>query len=835
MPSRSRLVRALVVAASCIVIVAGQAAAARADSTSSISRELNGRVIDESGGAVVGATVTLSSSTRSGVRTQTTNDRGEFSFPDLGAGEYVITAELEQFDRASHVVQFDPATPAPSMDLVLHAGGLFEDVVVTATRTATETANLPAPVTVVSSATIESRNVTRLGDALTQVPGLYLPPSAFGQLFAGTGTGAFSLRGMNQQRTLVLLDGQPLQDGSGGSVNFRTVFMPEVNRVEVVPGAFSSLYGSNAIGGVINIITKQPDANGGTVMFRQGHGDASSTQGNLYGQRRHGRLGLAGGMGYADNRSYLAEYVVRTPVSGVAGTAVSGAIPTTTREGVASYIVGDKNRAPWKEKHASAKVAFDLTSASRLTGGVVYSDSKTRYTRFNSYLRDAGGNEITSGTLGINGQRVSLTESNFVTSAPIQEAATRVYGGVQTLVNQRLPLAINVARIGRENNFPTASTTALWNSGTGSFSDSPNANIDASAVLTLPYGRSLVTGASYHRETLARRNYALSTWRDTSTITATNSGSDAKTSVASVFAQQELSVGGALTLYAGARVDRWTTEGTYFQNTTPASTIEYPHRGVTSFSPKVSAVYRPVESVTVRGSVGRSFRAPTNSDLYSTTIISASQSSTGFLTTQGNPNMQPERGTGIEFGSEWRVTSRHKVVVTYYQTNLTDLIYSKNVSSSLTERINAGAATVRGIEATGEARLTHWLTVSAHATRIGSEITRNDADATSVGKRLTSSPEYLVGADALISVNRLTGSLTVSHVGKAFVLAQNTDTVSGVPGSNDIYTVAHAKVGYRLSKGLAAHLAVNNLSDRAYYVFYRMPGRNATFDLTWTF
>lgn len=796
---------------------------------------LSGSVADESGGLIVGATVTLTPANGAAIRTVVTDDRGAFAVAGLPAGDYVVSAERDLFMRTAQVVRVDGGrTPAP-VAIVLHAGGLSEDVVVTATRTATETANLPAPVTVVSSATIAARNVTRLGDALTQVPGLYLQSPSFGQLYAGTGAGGFTFRGLNQSRTLVLLDGQPLQDAATSGVNFRVAFMPEVNRIEVVPGAFSSLYGSSAIGGVINIITKQPDSTGGSLSVRQGLGDADSTAGDGYAQHRIGRLGIAGGAGYSDNRSYVTEFVVRQPAAGAAGTAVTGAIPTTTREGVASYIVGDKNRSPWREKRGTAKASFNLTDTTRINGGVVYSDSVTKFTRFNSYLRDANGNEVTSGTLGINGQRVTLTESNFVTSAPLQEAATRVYGGVQALLGQRVPLTVTVGRISRENNFSTVGTASTWNSGPGAFTTTPNSNLDANAVLTFPVGRSLVAGASYHKESMLRRNNALSNWRDKTSVTATNNGSDGDTSVLSAFGQQELALGNALTVYGGARLDHWATDGTYFQNTTPVSAITYARRSVTSFSPKVSAVYRPVAPLTVRGSVGRSFRAPTNNDLYSTTIISASQSSTGFLTTQGNPDMQPEHGIGAELGGEWRVTPKHKLVVTYYRTNLTDLIYSKNVSSALTERINAGEAYVQGVELTGEARLATWLTLSGFVTNTSTEITRNDADATSVGKELTNAPRHMAGLDTIVSLHRLTASVTVNYVAKPFALAGNTDVFTHVPGSADPYTVGHAKASFRLVEGLAAKVAVNNLTNRAYNIFYKMPARNATLELAWTF
>lgn len=798
-----------------------------------ITGTVSGSVVDESGAAVAGATVTASAAAGA-PRTVTTDERGRFTVPDLPLGTVTVRADFEHFTGTSTTVSLEPEAATRDLRIVLRTAGLAEEVVVTATRTATPTAELPAPVTLITSDTIQARSVNRVGDALLQVPGLYMQSPGFGQMYAGTGAGGFTFRGLNQQRTLVLLDGQPLQDGQNGNFNFRTAFMPEVSRIEVVPGAFSSLYGSNAIGGVINIITRQPDARGGSASLRRGFGDAASTRGTAYFQDRVGRFGVAAGGGYADNRSFVTDIVTRPVSVGAAGTPVTGARAGLNREGAVVYTVGDKNRSPWTETHASAKATYDLTTTTRLTAGVQYSSSDTGFTRFNSYLRDASGREITSGTLGIDGQRVTLTESNLVTSAPLREATTRTYGGAQGVIAGRVPVTFSAAYAGRANRFNTASTSATWQGGTGTATESPNDTADASLVATLPVGRALVAGVAWHREHLEREGYALSNWRDRLSRTARNTGATGTGSMVSGFAQQELALG-PVALYAGGRVDHWASSGSYFQTTAPATDITYPTRTRTSFSPKVSAVYRPLEPLTLRASVGRSFRAPTNLDMYSTTVIAASQSSTGFLTTEGDPNMKPETGTGYEAGAEWRITPRFRFVGAYYLTQLTDLIYSSNVSSSLTRRLNAGKADVSGTELTGEARLTSWLTLTGHASWIASEIVENIADATSVGKRLTNSPPHLAGVEALIAWRRLTGALTVNNVGKAYALAANTDVVTGVPGSADPYTVAHAKVGYRIGRGLSATAAVNNLTNREYFVFYRMPGRNATLELQWGF
>jgi iron complex outermembrane receptor protein len=134
---------------------------------------------------------------------------------------------------------------------------LKENVEVTATRGTIDTETSPASSTVVLRADIERRNVQTIDQALTVVEGAYayrqrgIPDNE-----VGIGMRGFSGRGTGQSRVLVLLDGQPLNNGYTGAVNFTGLALGDVDRVEVVRGPFSSLYGGNAVGGVVNILTR---------------------------------------------------------------------------------------------------------------------------------------------------------------------------------------------------------------------------------------------------------------------------------------------------------------------------------------------------------------------------------------------------------------------------------------------------------------------------------------------------------------------------------------------------------------------------------------------------
>jgi vitamin B12 transporter len=134
-------------------------------------------------------------------------------------------------------------------------GTVLPESVVTATRVPTQIERVPAGVTVIDRATIQSRGYNSLVDALSAVPGLRVVQSG------GDGANASVFtRGTNSNATLVLRDGVPINDPSdpGGAFNFGVDPLGDIERIEVVRGPMSGVYGSGAIGGVINIITRRP-------------------------------------------------------------------------------------------------------------------------------------------------------------------------------------------------------------------------------------------------------------------------------------------------------------------------------------------------------------------------------------------------------------------------------------------------------------------------------------------------------------------------------------------------------------------------------------------------
>ncbi|WP_034042615.1 TonB-dependent receptor plug domain-containing protein [Wocania ichthyoenteri] len=140
----------------------------------------------------------------------------------------------------------------------------LDEVIITATRTIRQLSSLPLPAQIISKKDIERSSSIRLNDILNEQTGLITIPD-FG------GGEDIQLQGLDSQYTLILVDGVPLVGRSSGTLDISRITVGNIKQIEVVKGASSSLYGNEALGGVINIITEIPKYGfNGNTNFRIG-------------------------------------------------------------------------------------------------------------------------------------------------------------------------------------------------------------------------------------------------------------------------------------------------------------------------------------------------------------------------------------------------------------------------------------------------------------------------------------------------------------------------------------------------------------------------------------
>src|SRR5438067_2247618 len=145
-----------------------------------------------------------------------------------------------------------------------------EEVVVSATRFDIPLDQSPASVSVITSEDIEQKQIQRVSNALREVPGLSVVQTGT----AGQLTSVFT-RGLRSEHTQVLLDGVPINQGLQGAFNFADLVTDDIDRIEVVRGPQSTLYGPRALAGVIQIFTKQGE--GTPTIMLSGEGGSYDT------------------------------------------------------------------------------------------------------------------------------------------------------------------------------------------------------------------------------------------------------------------------------------------------------------------------------------------------------------------------------------------------------------------------------------------------------------------------------------------------------------------------------------------------------------------------------
>lgn len=203
------------------------------------------------GAALEGVEVVL----RPGGRRVHTDREGRFVVTGLAAGEYQASFRLIGRTEAERTVSLE-AGRVERLDVALEASAiLLDELQVTATRGRRTVSEVAPPVTVVDREEIERRQATRVGELFVTEPGVEIDGS-------GPFLGLPVIRGLSGNRVLVLVDGQRLNNAreaiNFGGVQPSLLDVEQIEEVEIVRGPASVLYGTDAIGGIVNIITRDP-------------------------------------------------------------------------------------------------------------------------------------------------------------------------------------------------------------------------------------------------------------------------------------------------------------------------------------------------------------------------------------------------------------------------------------------------------------------------------------------------------------------------------------------------------------------------------------------------
>jgi hemoglobin/transferrin/lactoferrin receptor protein len=255
------------------------ALSALATTTALAATQITGVVKDQSGALVDQAVIVLMTADQTPVATARTNEQGKFTIEAPAPGRYLLTATATHLGEARIPLTLGEASPAP-LEIVLRVGALREEVTVTASvDLVDEVRRAGQPVSVIDTDAIATRVTTVVAQAVEGETGVQL------QQTSPTMGGVF-IRGLTGNKVNVFVDGIRYSNGAqrGGVNTFLDLIEPgSLDTIEVVRGPSSAQYGSDALGGSVQFLTRPPLLSDGTSARWGGSFSASFGTGHRYG------------------------------------------------------------------------------------------------------------------------------------------------------------------------------------------------------------------------------------------------------------------------------------------------------------------------------------------------------------------------------------------------------------------------------------------------------------------------------------------------------------------------------------------------------------------------
>lgn len=559
--------------------------------------------------------------------------------------------------NTSKIILFSMILTAMSASIVYAADTNVADepkvshtITVTATRTMEDIIKTPSAVSVVTDKDIETRRVDTVTDALQMLPGVYKSQKA---------NGGLQIRGFDSTDILVLLNGVPMNNTFNNGVDWEAIPVHSIERIELVRGPSSSLYGGRGVAGVINIQTKQQQPKQ-SVKDIHWHGQIG------YGS--HGTLNNELGFdAQVSNRITVGMSGEQRKTDGYPGFFITGRAanirPSTvtvtsdnpvpqTKDG--SYLLGSRGDKSFNNKNLSAYVTMKLRDRESLTYSYLYTKNRYAYENPMSTIT-VNGAPIFSGNVKINNQKyVALRTSRYLGYDGLKE----YHAHNLQYKNDKNKLQVTFNILDRKKDgFSSPSNPNTPNySGPGddSFYPGKTINFDAQKVWDRMGKHSVVAGINWKKESFEQKRRELTNWRNHSSFDSTtypgglyeiNKGA---TNNLALFVQDTYRPNFNWAIYTGLRIDRFKKfDGqhvTYDTTNNRYDTVNHGEGSYTEWSPRLAIEHYVTDSLNVYASYGHSFNPPPLSQVYRYTDV-----------VRANPNLDPERSDTFEVGmkKEW--------------------------------------------------------------------------------------------------------------------------------------------------------------------------------------
>jgi iron complex outermembrane receptor protein len=725
-------------------------------------RSVRGTVTSADHHAILGARVSIQTPERVSV----TDAGGRFTLRDLAPGRYDVLVTALGYKPLHRTVDVT-AGHTSNVEVQLTAGSLMlSSVIVTATRTPVEAGKVASTVNVLTPMHVQTSPARESQDLLREIPGVELPRTS--SLVGGTAQ-IVSIRGVDEGRTVVLFDGLPVNDAWGEWIDWGRVPKGMLDRVEVVEGGTSNLYGNGAMGGVISFFSR-PLAPGAFNLTLEG--------------------------GSRDTRHVFA----------------SGGVPVYGA--VTAYLSGDyQDGGGYTLLDPAKRGTIDVES------GII---QRNLYTRFN-YAPSAKVSAFVTGHL-FGDNRNTGTPLSYQTRDEKDVALGFDYGtyaggflSIRGWDGRQDEHQRSTAVRGNSTTCSTPATVARQCEDSSVVADIPSHDWGASVSWTRTgawHLESFSVGGDYRRMTGAFDETDFNT-----TCPGANCGKVARTiwsggdqELSGAFAQAIAAPIAPVRVELSARVDRWGNNNGRSVDATQG-TMDYDDRTKTAFSPRVGVRYQVIPTLAFHGAVYKAFRAPNLAELYRKQI-SPTQ------ITIPNPDLKPETALGREAGLDWQPADWLQFKGTWYVADYEDFNVPVQISAgppATRQRLNVNKSKSKGGEAYIALRPIRPLFISGSVNYDDARVV-SGPPGTVVGAHINRVPSPKQTIRAMYSDAKLgTWTAIWRHEG-------HTTTLQGA--WLEPYTVMDANVQRELVRGLSGFVSVENIADKQYQINLSGSGQN---------
>lgn len=707
----------------------------------------------------------------------------------------------------------------------------LNEVVVTATKLAEAPEKVPASVSVVTSQDIAKHNYNSTAQALGQLPGVYLSPLE---------DGGITMRGFSSSNILVMVDGQPVNNGWNGSVDWSMIPVENIDRIEVVRGAASSLYGGRAVGGVIQIVTKShKDGLHGDVVLSYGSHDTTKQVYDASFKKNKWDIGV----GYEKRKTdgWRGYYVEERASSPTLDPNVQTNLDTSARD---RYIVGGRGKRATDTESWHIKASYHFDDDKSLTYSYFHTNYSSIYNHPFSYIRDNEGNELFYGSVTLpNGRGFDIYPGDFLGYVNKKEWSVHnfAYDDNKNMLHARFGIT-DVKKDGYSSTSGperpiTASELQHWNGeGTQSFYPSKNRDFDLHKAWNIGK-HTLLAGMAYRSESFKQTRYDLRHWRNHGGEKSAYEKHGGKDEAWAGYLQDKWQINDRLALYGGVRFDRFKKKNGYGEYLNTGVRRTYDEATYTEWSPKFSLEYSFPNDTTLYASYGHSFTPPILSRVYRDEGAQI-QNIGGQLTVRrrgslANPSLKPETTDTYEIGIKKKWGNKTSASIAYYRAKTDDAIRYFSTSRptmmngilyqrGFTQYRNFGNADKHGIEIDFNHKFNNaWSTYLNYAW----ELEKID------GEHNYDIPRHTLHFGARYNLNKWDILADAEFISAR----QSPDDVSGRYYAEDPFFIANLSTNYSFAPNASVQFSIYNIFNRKFYASEAAGERTYTVSMRYNF